>query len=198
MMSEDTGVLRTAKHFKSENDFPLTFLVEARDSDAQEQGSHRTRARIVINKLADINRMALSFPNAAPSDLRNYYTELEELLDKKTGLVSGIERMSSQKYLAKNGSVIENPAATDIWFYLIDPKTEQLVSRKDSIVETTLLEPAARSELNIALPRATAESISFPLERKEQVHKVGFTSCDKYFLGLYSFYICYFSRSKPL
>jgi len=101
MMSEDTGVLRTAKHFKNENDFPLTFLVEARDSDAQEQGSHRTRARIVVNKLADINRMALSFPNAAPSDLRNYYTELEELLDKKTGLVSGIERMSSQKYLAK-------------------------------------------------------------------------------------------------
>jgi len=198
MMSEDTGVLRTAKHFKNENDFPLTFLVEARDSDAQEQGSHRTRARIVVNKLADINRMALSFPNAAPSDLRNYYTELEELLDKKTGLVSGIERMSSQKYLAKNGSVIENPAATDIWFYLIDPKTEQLVSRKDRIVETTLLEPAARSELNIALPRATAESISFPLERKEQVHKVGFTSCDKYLLGLYSFYLCYFSRSKPL
>ncbi|XP_002037260.2 cadherin-99C [Drosophila sechellia] len=172
MMSEDTGVLRTAKHFKNENDFPLTFLVEARDSDGQEQGSHRTRARIVVNKLADINRMALSFPNAAPSDLRNYYTELEELLDKKTGLVSGIERMSSQKYLAKNGSVIENPAATDIWFYLIDPKTEQLVSRKDSIVETTLLEPAARSELNIALPRATAENISFPLERKEHVHKV--------------------------
>ncbi|XP_052841310.1 cadherin-99C isoform X2 [Drosophila gunungcola] len=172
MMSEDSGVLRTARHFKSENDFPLTFLVEARDSDAQEQGSHRTRARIVVNKLADINRMALSFPNAAPGDLRNYYTELEELLDKKTGLVSGIERMSSQKYLAKNGSVIENPAATDIWFYLIDPKTEQLVSRKDSIVATTLLEPAARSELNIALPRATADNISFPLERNEQVHKV--------------------------
>ncbi|KAH8247888.1 hypothetical protein KR038_011371 [Drosophila bunnanda] len=179
MMSEDTGVLRTARHFKNENDFPMTFLVEARDSDAQqEQGSHRTRARIVVNKLADINRMALSFPNAAPSDLRNYYTELEELLDKKTGLVSGIERMSSQKYLAKNGSVIENPSATDIWFYLIDPKTEQLLSRKDTIVETTLLEPAARSELNIALPRATAESISFPLERKDQGHTVKATAVD--------------------
>ncbi|KAH8294616.1 hypothetical protein KR018_000432 [Drosophila ironensis] len=171
IMSEETGILRTSRHFKNENDFPMTILVEARDNDAQEQGSHRTRARIVINKLADINRMALSFANAAPSDLRSYYTEVEELLDKKTGLVSGIERMSSQKYLAHNGSVIENPSATDIWFYLIDPKTERLVSRIDNVVETTLLEPAKRSELNFALPLATADNISFPIERKEQVHK---------------------------
>lgn len=171
-MSEDTGILRTSRHFKNENDFPMTLLVEARDNDAQEQGSHRTRARIVVNKLSDINRMALSFANAAPSDLRNFYTEVEELLDKKTGLVSGIERMSSQKYLANNGSVIENPSATDIWFYLIDPKTEQLLSRMDNVVEATLLEPAKRSELNFALPLATADNISFPIERKEQVHKV--------------------------
>ncbi|KAH8268497.1 hypothetical protein KR026_007890 [Drosophila bipectinata] len=171
IMSEDTGVLRTSRHFKNENDFPMTLLVEARDNDAQEQGSHRTRARIVVNKLTDINRMALSFANAAPSDLRNFYTEVEELLDKKTGLVSGIERMSSQKYLAHNGSVIENPSSTDIWFYLIDPKTEQLLSRLDNVVEATLLEPAKRSELNFALPLATADNISFPIERKEQVHK---------------------------
>nr|XP_043067788.1 cadherin-99C isoform X1 [Drosophila bipectinata] len=171
IMSEDTGVLRTSRHFKNENDFPMTLLVEARDNDAQEQGSHRTRARIVVNKLTDINRMALSFANAAPSDLRNFYTEVEELLDKKTGLVSGIERMSSQKYLAHNGSVIENPSSTDIWFYLIDPKTEQLLSRMDNVVEATLLEPAKRSELNFALPLATADNISFPIERKEQVHK---------------------------
>ncbi|XP_001357648.2 cadherin-99C [Drosophila pseudoobscura] len=171
VMTED-GVLRTARHFRNEEAFPMTFSVEARDSDAQEQGSHRTRARIVVNKLTDINRMALSFPNAAPSEIRNYHTEVEELLDEKTGLVSGIERFSNQKYLANNGTVIENQAATDVWFYLIDPKSEKLLKRNDSIVETTLLEPAARLELNFALPRAKADGISVPIEVKEHVHKI--------------------------
>ncbi|XP_068158053.1 cadherin-99C [Drosophila tropicalis] len=178
MISEDSGILRTAKPFTNDINFPMVFYVEARDNAEanEEMGSHRTRARIVVNRLTDLNRMTLAFSDAPPSDLRIHYSELEELLQEKSnGLVSGIERFSSRKFLTDNGTIMENPAATDVWFYLIDPKTEQLLKRNDSAVQAALLQPAARAELNFAasgVARATAEGIYAPIEMKEQVHKV--------------------------
>lgn len=174
-LTEDTGILRTAKPF-SDAKFPMIFYVEASDNDAQEQGSHHTRARIVINQLTDASRLALAFSDAAPNKIRNHYTGLEELFEEQTkGLVSGIERISNRKYTTTNGTVMENPEATDVWFYLIDPKSEKLLSRNDSIIQETLLDSAAATELNLAassLAHANADGIHAPIQIREQVHKV--------------------------
>lgn len=167
--------MRTARPFNDAK-FPMVFYVEASDNDAQEQGSHHTRARIVVNQLTDVNRLALAFSNAAPNKIRNHYTALEELLEERTnGLVSGIERISNRKYATSNGTVVENPEATDVWFYLIDPKSEKLLGRNDSIIQETLLESSVSSELNLAasnLAHANADGIHAPIQIKEQVHKV--------------------------
>ncbi|XP_061390699.1 cadherin-99C [Musca vetustissima] len=175
-MTEDTGILRTAKLFRDEAQFPMIFYVEARDNDGQEMGSHRTRARIVINKITDLQRHSLFFSDATPNELRNHYAALEELFSEKTGgLISGIERFSNRKFLNENGTILENPAATDVWFYLIDPKTEKILPRNASVVQETLLEPTASSEIIFAASsktRATAEGIYAPIEMKQQVHKV--------------------------
>lgn len=175
-MTEDSGILKTAKLFRNSDAFPLKFFVEARDNDGQDTGSHRTRARIVVNQITDINRLTLVFSDSTPNEIRNHYIALEELLEEKTnGLVSGIERFSNRKFLNENGSIIENPAATDVWFYLIDPETEMILQRNDSIVNENLLEPTAQSELNFAasgIARATAQGIFGPIEPKHQVHKV--------------------------
>lgn len=178
-ISADSGILRTAKLFNEATNFPMTFYVEASDNGAQEQGSHNTRARVVVNKLTDLHRMALRFSNAAPNKIRNHYTALEELLEERTnGLVCGIERFSNRKYLTENGTVLENPEATDVWFYLIDPKSERLLGRNDSQVQAALFGPTASTELNLAatsLARATADGIHAPIQVKEQVHKVSRT-----------------------
>ncbi|KAM8707277.1 hypothetical protein ACLKA7_011381 [Drosophila subpalustris] len=175
-ITEDSGILRTAKPFNDATSFPLILTVEASDNDALEQGSHNTRARIVVNKLTDSHRMALTFSNATPNKIRNHYAALEELLEEKTnGLISGIERFSNRKYLTENGTVSENPEATDVWFYLIDPKSEKLLARNDSLVQESLFGAAASMELNLAasnLVRATAEGIYAPIQLKEQVHKI--------------------------
>lgn len=180
-MTEDTGVLRTARQFRNEAVFPMIFYVEARDNDGQESSSHRTRARIVINQITDQHRMSLVFSDSSPNEIRNHYAALEELLEEKTnGMISGIERFSNRKFLNENGTIIENPQATDVWFYLIDPQTEQILKRNDSVIQETLLEPTARSELNFAasgVARATAEGIYAPIEIKQHVHKVSFTFC---------------------
>lgn len=176
IMTEETGILRTAKSFRGETKFPMVFYVEARDNDGQEMGSHYTRARIVINQITDLNRLSLVFSDATPNELRNHYAALEELFSKKTGgLISGIERFSNRKFLNENGTILENPSATDVWFYLIDPKTETVLQRNTSIVQESLLEPTARAELNFAasgVASATAEGIYPPIELKQQVHKV--------------------------
>lgn len=175
-MTEDTGILRTAKLFQDGATFPMMFYVEARDNDGQELGSHHTRARIVINQITDQQRMSLVFSDSAPNEIRNHYSALEELLEEKTnGLISGIERFSNRKILTENGTIVENPAATDVWFYLIDPKTEQILARNDSTVREALLEPTARAELNFAasgVAHATAEGIYAPIEMKQQVTRV--------------------------
>lgn len=175
-MTEETGVLRTAKLFRHEAVFPMKLYVEARDNDGQEMGSHRTRARIVVNQISDINRMSLAFSDSGPNEIRNHYAALEELLEEKTnGLLSGIERFSNRKILNENGTIIELPTATDVWFYLIDPKTEMILQRNDSVVQEMLLEPTAKSELNFAasgVARATADGIYAPIEMKQVEHKV--------------------------
>lgn len=177
-MTEDTGILRTAKLFREDSQFPMIFYVEARDNDGQEMGSHRTRARMVINLITDQQRHSLFFSDATPNELRSHSAALAELFSEKTGgLISGIERFSKRKFLNENGTILENPAATDVWFYLIDPKTEKILSRNASVVQETLLEPTARSEVIFAASsktRATAEGIYAPIEMKQQVHKVCF------------------------
>ncbi|XP_050317816.1 cadherin-99C isoform X1 [Bactrocera neohumeralis] len=176
VMTEDTGILRTAKLFQDGATFPMMFYVEARDNDGQELGSHHTRARIVINQITDQHRMSLAFSDSAPNEIRNHYSALEELLEEKTnGLITGIERFSNRKILTENGTIVENPAATDVWFYLIDPKTEQILPRNDTTVREALLEPTARAELNFAasgVAHATAEGIYAPIEMKQQVTRV--------------------------
>lgn len=156
--------------------FPLHFYVEARDNNGLEQNSNRAVARIVVNRISDENRLALVFSDSSPNDIRNHYIELENLLAEKTnGFIAGIERFSNRKFITDNGSVMENPSATDVWFYLIDPETENIVSRNSSIVAERLLSPNAQSEINFeasGIARATAQGIYGPIVVNDPIQKV--------------------------
>ncbi|XP_030369787.1 cadherin-99C [Scaptodrosophila lebanonensis] len=170
MITEDTGVLRTTKLFRDGAHFPMIFFAEVRDNDGLELNSHRTRARIVVNLLTDLNRMTLAFSDAAPNQLRSHFAALEEVIEEKSkGLISGIERFSNRKFLLDNGTVMENATATDVWFYLIDPKTEQLLMRNDSVVQQFLPDLTYAAS---GVAHATAEGIYGPINIKHQIHRV--------------------------
>lgn len=177
MLMPETGILKTAKLFRDKDHFPIIFEVEARDNDGVEVGSNAARIRVVINQITDQNRLSLVFSDATPNDLRGHYMALEELLSKQTGgLIGAIERFSNRRFLNENGTVIENSAATDVWFYLIDPKTETILTSNATVIKESLLEATARNELNFAasgLTRATADGIYAPIKQRHNVHKVG-------------------------
>lgn len=174
-ISEDSGVIKTKKKLLEIKSSPIHLIVEARDNNGSNKGIFHTKnARIVINLISDINRMALMFSDSPPDNLRNFSQNLEELLSEKSnGLIVFIEKFSPRKLLTQNGSIVENPKATDVWFYAIDPESERILSRNSTKVN--LLKPQIQSQINFAasgLVRATAQGIYGPLEPKNQTYKI--------------------------
>lgn len=177
-ITEDTGILKTQKNLQHIKDIPLKFIVEAYDNnDSLEGVVHKVKARIVINLMSDINRMTLVFSDSAPKDIRRHSRALEELLYEKTnGLLTGIEKFTNRKQLNENGSIIEMPGATDVWFYAIDPKSETILERNSSVIQNKILDSSVQSQINFAasgIARATAQGIFGPVEARQQIQKVG-------------------------
>lgn len=175
-ISEDTGMLRTQRSLRNINDLPMILVIEAQDNNGALENSHKTTARIVINLISDSNRLALVFSDSSPKEIRNHYGALEELLAERTnGYITGIERFANRKYLNINGTISENPSATDVWFYVIDPISEKILSIDSKEIMERFLDSAAQSEINLAasgIARATAQGIFAPIVAKEPIQKV--------------------------
>lgn len=174
-IGKDSGVMRTKKSLRNVNSFPMKFYVEARDNDGEEDGSHKTLARIVVNKITDDNRLTLHVVDTPPSQVRSYQKALEELLTEKTNLIAGIERFSNRKMMNENGTIIENPEETDIWFYAIDTDSEEILKRSDHLLKDSLLDLTSQSEIKSAASEiisGTVICVCPPLEPRQHIQKV--------------------------
>lgn len=178
-ITPDSGMLRTQRSLKSIHEIPLRLIVEAHDNNGiDDLHSHKTRARIVINLISDANRLALVFSDSTPKDIRSHNHALEEMLSERaaSGYITGIERFSNRKILNANGTITENPAATDVWFYVIDPMSEKILSSNDTEIAQHFLNNAAQSEINLAasgIAHATAQGIVAPIVApRDPIHKV--------------------------
>lgn len=174
-IDKDSGVIRTKKSLRNVNNFPMKFYVEARDNDGEEEGSHKTLARMVVNKITDDNRLTLHVVDTPPSQVRNHQIELEELLAEKTNLIAGIERISNRKTMNENGTIIENPEETDIWFYTIDTDSEEILKRSDNLLKDSLLDLTSQSEIKAAASEIISGNVICicpPLEPKHHIQKV--------------------------
>lgn len=180
-IGEDSGVIKLQKSLSAQAELPETpfeFTVEAYDNPGEYNrgGSLKARARVVINVIRDVNRMSLVFSDAAPKDLRSHNQELEELLSEKSNnLIVGVEKFANRKFVNENGTVIENPLATDVWFYAIDPETEMILERNASEIAHSISEPNIQSEINFAasgIAKATAQGIYAPIEIRNPIQKI--------------------------
>lgn len=174
---EDSGVIKTQKSLQKLHKMPLRFIVEVADNNGNETGTvNSSRARVVINLISDINRMSLVFADSSPKEVRRHARALEELLlEKSAHLMIGIERFSNRRSLVSNGSVVETPDATDVWFYAVDVESEAILERNNSEIVEAILEPSAQSQINLeasSIARATAQGIFAPIEAKHQIHRI--------------------------
>lgn len=169
VIAEDTGILKVQHSLKSIQNTPLIFFAEATDNNGNidDEKTKRTSGRVVINLLTDANRLALAFSDLPPKSLRVHSAALKELLtEKSNGNIVMIEGFSNRQLLNNNGISEEDPDATDVWFYIIDPKTEKLLDRNDSIIQTQFFEKSAQTDINYEasnIARATAQGIFSPI-----------------------------------
>jgi protocadherin-15 len=166
-IAEDTGVLKTQKPLAARRQ-PFKFIVEVRDGSETEGVVNRAKARVVINLISDANRMALVFADSGPMEVKRYARALEELLHEKSpNLLIEIEKFSNRRTKLSNGSIVETPDATDVWFYAVDSQTEVILERNSSEVVESLMEPSAQMQINLEasdIVHATAQGITAPIE----------------------------------
>jgi protocadherin-15 len=88
-----------------------------------------------VNVLEERHRMVLVLADARPERVKGAEARLVTILEAQSGLVVGVERVAARAYLAENNSLQADPAATDVWFYAVDPDTGAVLERNSSRVQ---------------------------------------------------------------
>lgn len=168
-ISDDSGILKVQRSLKTIQQTPLIFFVEAIDNGGavDDEKTKKSKSRIVINLLTAANRFTLAFSDLPPKSVRIHSDSLKQLLSEKShGKIVQIEGFSNRQYLNNNGIMEEDPDATDVWFYIIDPKTEKILNRSDAMIQTEFFEKSAQTDINYEasnIARATAQGIFSPI-----------------------------------
>lgn len=176
-IAEESGVVKIHRSLKQIDEPPLIFYVEAIDNNGNQndEKTKKSKARIVVNFLTDANRLALAFSDLPPKSLRAHSNSLKNLLaEKSNGRIVMIEGFSNRQFINRNGLMEENPSATDVWFYIIDPNTEKILDRNDALIQTQFIEKAAQSDINYEasnIAKATAQGIFSPIVLMDQIRK---------------------------
>lgn len=73
--------------------------------------------------------------DAKPDMVQTKLDEITRILQEQSGLIVGIEKLTSREFVGGNNTLETDPAATDVWFYVIDPETDEILSRNSSLVK---------------------------------------------------------------
>ncbi|XP_045496430.1 cadherin-99C [Colias croceus] len=168
-LDSDTGVISNIKTFENvpKEALPFKFNVMAKDNPKSED-SKTARASVVINLLQKDNQFVLEVSNVnvdtmSTPQARNLLSEIEG----KSGLVAGLEKLTPRLYLGENGTLESDTKGTDVWLYLLDPNTGEILTRESQPVKKAIdkgvsirapltpSEPPRRTQVAVA-PLATA------------------------------------------
>ncbi|CAK1544137.1 unnamed protein product [Leptosia nina] len=139
-LDKETGVISNIKTFENvpKEVLPFKFNVMARDNPKSED--YKTaRASVVINLLQKDNQLILEVPDLnlnAMSALkaRNLLVDIEG----KSGLYAGLEKLTPKLYLGENGTLESDLNGTDVWLYLLDPNSGQILTRESQPVKKAI------------------------------------------------------------
>lgn len=83
----------------------------------------------------EANRIVLAIKDVGAETVQHKEDFIVDLLEQRTGLIVGVEKLSSLESTKDNITLIPDPESTDFWFYTIDPSTEKILLRNSSTVE---------------------------------------------------------------
>ncbi|XP_026731522.1 cadherin-99C [Trichoplusia ni] len=139
-LDADTGVISNIKTFENvpKDILPFKFSVTARDHPNSAQDYNIARASVVINVLQKENQLVVEVMDLNADAMRRRSRSLLAAIEEKTGLVAGLEKLTSRHYLGQNGTLESDNKGTDVWLYLIDANTGEILSRESKPVMTVI------------------------------------------------------------
>lgn len=130
-----SGIIKTKKLFHSVDNQTYWLTVKARDNPNATNNFHEIQTPVVVNLISDPNRMILVIGDAKPDLVAGKLDTLIQVIQEQSGLIVGIEKLTAREFIGSNGTIEIDPEATDVWFYVIDPETENILTTNHSLVK---------------------------------------------------------------
>lgn len=67
--------------------------------------------------------------------MRRQSRSLLTVIEEKTGLYAGLEKLTARHYLGENGTLETDAKGTDVWLYLVDPVNGQILTKESMPVK---------------------------------------------------------------
>lgn len=136
-LDSSSGIIRTTATFDNVDlaELPFKFDVRVRDNPNSTDNFNSIVAPVIVNLIGEENLMILVVQDAPPDVLQKEASKIGDIIEEKSGLLIGIDRVAVRKNLTKNGTIEMYPQDSDVWFYAIDPDTESILDRNNSRVQ---------------------------------------------------------------
>ncbi|XP_061704907.1 cadherin-99C [Cydia pomonella] len=173
-LDSDTGVISNIKTFENvpQDVLPFKFSVTARDNPKSSQDYNIARASVVINLLQKENQIVMEVSSLDSEALRRRSRSVLDAVEKRSGLVAGLEKLTARHYIGENGTLESDDRGTDIWLYLLDPTTGKILARESKSVTKAIdggLNEAVSSRLSAPVARVRAPLSAPPPPRRPQL-----------------------------
>ncbi|KAL6263958.1 hypothetical protein P5V15_004039 [Pogonomyrmex californicus] len=173
-VDSSTGIIRTTATFDhvDASELPFKFDVRVRDNPNSTDNYNSIVAPVIVNLIGEENLMILVVQDAAPEALQKEAGKIANVIEQKSGLLIGIDRVAVRKILTKNGTIETFPQDSDVWFYAVDPDTEAILSRNSTRVQRSIMDKSAMSNITFdvsTLVRANAIDIHAPVMPPEPI-----------------------------
>lgn len=130
-----SGIIKTQRLFHSADNQTYILSVKARDNPNATQDFNTIQAPVIVNLITDANRMILVIGDAKPDVVATKLDTLIQVIQEQSGLIVGVEKLTAREYIGINGTMETDPEATDVWFYVVDPESEAILSTNHSLVK---------------------------------------------------------------
>lgn len=140
-IDSSTGIIRTTATFDHVDTSELPFKFDVRVRDNPNSTDYNSIvAPVIINLIGEENLMILVVQDAAPDVLQKETGKIANVIEQKSGLLIGIDKVTVRKILTKNGTIEMFPSDSDVWFYAVDPDTEAILNRNSTKVQRYVLQ----------------------------------------------------------
>ncbi|KAJ8954941.1 hypothetical protein NQ318_000371 [Aromia moschata] len=168
-----SGIIRTKRSLQDVDAsvLPFRLTANARDNPNVTEGFFEAKAPVIVNLIAREHSMILVIGDAKPDVVQNKLMDISRIVEEQSGLIVGIEKLAAREFIGRNGTLESDQAATDVWFYVVDPETQSILPRNHSIVKKVIFEKSAMDNITFDITGQIKHN-AFNIHEPLAIHKV--------------------------